>query len=108
MLILVGDDPARIRSEAALARLCGVCPISAPSGRTNRFRLNRGGNRQANAALYHVEIVRMRTHPPTLDYVAKRTADAKSRGKIIRCLKRYIVREIFNALCRPQKVGLAA
>lgn len=108
MLILVGDDPARIKSEAALARLCGVCPIPASSGRTNRFRLNRGGNRQANAALYRVAIVRMRTHPPTLEYVVKRTADGKTRGEIIRCLKRYIVREIFNALCRTREVGLAA
>ncbi|WP_336947553.1 IS110 family transposase [Asaia sp. HN010] len=105
MLILIGDDPARIRSEAALARLCGACPIPASSGRTSRFRLSRGGNRQANAALYRVAIVRMRTHPPTLAYVAKRTADGKTRGKIIRCLKRYIVREIFNALCRTKKVG---
>lgn len=103
MLILVGDDPTRIRSESALAKLCGVCPIPASSGKTNRFRLNRGGSRQANAALYRVAIVRMRNHPPTLAYVSKRKKDGKSNREIIRCLKRYIVREIFAHLCRPEK-----
>mgnify|MGYP001090714538 FL=1 len=102
MLILVGDDPTRIRSEAALAKLCGVCPIPASSGKTHRFRLNRGGNRQANAALYRVAIVRMRSHEPTLAYVKKRTKDGKSKSEIIRCLKRYIVREIYSQLCVPK------
>lgn len=102
MLILVGDDPTRIRSEAALAKLCGVCPIPASSGKTNRFRLNRGGNRQANAALFRVAIVRMSGHEPTLAYVKKRTREGKSKREIIRCLKRYIVREIFNHLCCPK------
>src|SRR5919112_983095 len=73
MLILVGDQPDRIRSEAAFAKLCGACPIPASSGKTLRHRLNRGGNRQANAALYRVVIVRMRSHPPTLAYVRRRT-----------------------------------
>ena len=102
MLILVGDDPGRIRSEAALAKLCGVCPIPASSGKTHRFRLNRGGNRQANAALHRVVIVRMRNHEPTLAYVRKRTKDGKSKSEIIRCLKRYIVHEIFTHLCRSE------
>ena len=102
MLILVGDEPSRIRSEAALAKLCGACPIPASSGKTNRFRLNRGGNRQANAALYRVAIVRMRNHPPTLAYVSKRTKEGKSKSEIIRCLKRYIVREIFAKLCKQK------
>lgn len=88
MLILVGDDLTRIRSEAALAKLCGVCPISASSGKTNCFRLNRGGNRQANAALYRVAIVRMRNHPPTLAYVSNRTKEGKFKKEIIRCLRR--------------------
>lgn len=101
MLILVGDNPERIKSEAALAKLCGVCPIPASSGKTNRMRLNRGGNRQANAALYRVAIVRMRNHEPTQTYVAKRTADGKGKREIIRCLKRYIVREIYRHLCAP-------
>jgi transposase len=103
MLILIGDNPKRIRSEAALAKLCGVCPIPASSGKTNRYRLNRGGNRQANAALYRVAIVRMRNHEPTLAYVHKRTKDGKSKSEIIRCLKRYIVREIYNHICRSEK-----
>ena len=102
MLILVGDNPERIKSEAALAKLCGVCPIPASSGKTNRMRLNRGGNRQANAALYRVAIVRMRDHEATQSYVAKRTIEGKSKREIIRCLKRYIVREIFRHLCRPE------
>ena len=104
MLIQVGDDPTRIRSEAALAKLCGVCPVPASSGKTNRFRLNRSGNRQANAALYRIAIVRMKTHEPTQVYLRKRTLEGKTKKEIIRCLKRYIVREIFNCLCRPNSV----
>ena len=100
MLLLVGDNPERIRSEAALAKLCGACPIPASSGKTSRHRLNRGGNRQANAALYRVVIVRMRGHQPTLDYVRRRTAEGKSKPEIIRCLKRFVAREIFGNLCR--------
>lgn len=101
MLILVGDNPERIHSEAALAKLCGACPIPASSGKTKRHRLNRGGNRQANAALYRVVIVRMRAHQPTLDYVRRRTAEGRAKPEIIRCLKRYVAREIFGYLCRP-------
>lgn len=70
MLIIFGDNPERIRSEAAFAKLCGVCPIPASSGMTNKHRLYRGGHRQANAALYRTVIVRMRFHQPTIDYVA--------------------------------------
>ena len=101
MLILIGDNPERIHSEAALAKLCGACPIPASSGKTTRHRLNRGGSRQANAALYRVVIVRMRAHQPTLDYVKRRAAEGKSKPEIIRCLKRYVAREIFGYLCRP-------
>lgn len=103
MLILVGDNPQRIRSEAAFAKLCGVCPVPASSGKSSRSRLNRGGNRQANAALYRVVIVRIRHHRPTLDYVRKRTAEGKTKREIIRCLKRFVAREIFGYLCRPQR-----
>ena len=99
MLILVGDNPERIKSEAALAKMCGVCPIPASSGKTNRMRLNRGGNRQANAALYRVAIVRMRDDPRTQAYAAKRTAEGKTRREIVRCVKRYIVREMYRVLC---------
>ena len=79
MLLLVGDSPERIRSESASAKLCGACPIPASSGKTSRHRPNRGGNRQANAALYRVVIVRLRGHQPTLDYVRRRTAEGKSK-----------------------------
>ena len=102
MLILVGDNPERIRSEAAFAKLCGACPVPASSGKTTRHRLNRGGNRQANAALHRVVITRMRSHPPTLAYVEKRLAQGRTKREIVRCLKRYVAREIFGHVCRPQ------
>ncbi|HYI84519.1 MAG TPA: IS110 family transposase [Acetobacteraceae bacterium] len=100
MLLIVGDNPERIRSEAAFAKLCGACPIPASSGKTTRHRLNRGGNRQANAALYRVVVTRLRGHRPTLDYVSRRTAEGKSKSEIIRCLQRFVAREIFGYLCR--------
>ena len=97
MLILFGDNPDRIRSDAAFAKLCGACPIPASSGMTTgRHRLNRGGHRQANAALYRAVIVRMRYHQPTVDYVARRTADGRTKREIIRCLKRFLAREIYQ------------
>lgn len=98
LLVTVGDNPDRVHSEAALAMLCGAAPIPASSGRTHRHRLNRGGDRQANAALYRVVIVRMRYHQATRDYVERRTAQGLSKNEIIRCLKRYLVREIYSAL----------
>ena len=98
MMIVAGDNPERIRSDAAFAKLCGACPIPASTGITNRHRLFRGGHRQANAALYRIVIVRMRWHQPTLDYVTRRTAQGLSKKDIIRCLKRFVAREIFNAL----------
>jgi len=104
-MLLVGDNPERIHSEAAFAKLCGVCPIPASSGKTIQHRLNRGGNRQANAALYRVVIVRMRGHQPTLDYVRRRTAEEKTKSEIIRCLKRYVAREIFGYLCAQPPVA---
>jgi transposase len=108
MLVLVGDNPERIRSEAASAKLCGACPIPASSGKTSRHRLNRGGHRQANAALHRVVVVRMRTHQPTVDYARRRAAEGKSKREIIRCLKRFVAREIFGYLCpRPKAVGPA-
>jgi transposase len=103
MLILVGDNPERIRSEAAFAKLCGACPIPASSGKTTRHRLNRGVNRRANAALYRVVISRMRSHSPTRDYVRKRMAEGKGKMEIIRCLKRFVAREIFGYLCRTSR-----
>jgi len=105
MLVTAGDNTDRVRSEAAFAKLCGACPIPAGSGKTNgRHRLNRGGNRQANAALYRAVIVRMRWHQPTIDYVTRRTAEGLSKREIIRCLKRYLAREIYHLLPEPAGV----
>jgi transposase len=99
MLILAGDRPhERLRSEAAFAKLCGAAPIPASSGMTQRHRLNPAGHRQANSALYRTVIVRMRFHPATIAYVARRTAEGKSKREIIRCLKRYLAREIYHYL----------
>lgn len=100
MMIVAGDNPTRLRSEAAFAKLCGACPIPASSGVTNRHRLFRGGHRQANAALYRIATVRMRWHAPTMAYVARRIAQGLSKKDIIRCLKRFIAREIYGALLR--------
>ena len=102
LLVTAGENTDRIRSEAALAKLCGVCPIPASSGKTSgRHRLNRGGNRQANAALYRAVVVRMRWHPATMAYVERRTTEGLSKKEIIRCLKRYVVREIYRLLPAP-------
>jgi transposase len=106
MMIVAGDNPTRIRSEAAFAKLCGACPIPASSGVTNRHRLFRGGHRQANAALYRVVIVRMRWHQPTIDYVTRRTAQGLTKKDIIRCLKRFVAREIYNALVGDHRAQL--
>lgn len=103
VLIAAGDNPERVRSEPAWARLCGVAPIPASSGMTTRHRLNRGGHRQANAALYRTVIVRMQHHEPTKAYVARRTAEGKTKAEIIRCLKRLLAREIW-ALMRPLRI----
>jgi len=107
-LVTAGDNPDRIRSEAAFAKLCGAAPQPASSGRTTgRHRLSRGGDRAANSALYVVAIVRLRHHAPTRAYFARRTAEGLSKREIIRCLKRYIAREVFAALPRTPS-GLAA
>jgi transposase IS116/IS110/IS902 family protein len=84
MLILLGDDPTRIHFEAAITKLCGVCPIPASSGKTHRFRLNKGGNKQANAALCRAAIVKMRSHEPTLAYVKNRRKRGYRKSEIIR------------------------
>ena len=108
MLMPVGDNPERIRSESAFAKLCGACPIPASSGKTSRHRLNRGGDRPANPALHRVVVVRMRRHRPTLDYVMRRTAEGKSKREIMRCLKRYAAREVYAHLCRPPREEVPA
>ena len=88
----------RLRSEASFASLCGVAPIEASSGKVVRHRLNRGGNREANRALYMVCLSRMRRDQRTQEYVARRTAEGKSKREIIRCLKRYVAREVYRVL----------
>ncbi|WP_144837155.1 IS110 family RNA-guided transposase [Kocuria rosea] len=95
LLITAGDHPERLRSEAHFAALTGASPIPASSGKTNRHRLNRGGDRQANSALYHIVIVRMRYDQTTKDYVARRTAEGRTKAEIIRCLKRYLARRLY-------------
>lgn len=95
LLSVAGDNPERLHSEAALALLCGVNPLEASSGKTVRHRLNRGGNRAANNALWTIAMVRMRSDPRTQIYVARRTAEGKSLKEIHRCLKRYIIRELY-------------
>ena len=100
MLIVAGDNPERVRSEPAFARLCGGAPIPASSGMTTRHRLNRGGHRQANTALYRAVIVRLQYHQPTRAYYQRRTAEGRTKAEIIRCLKRLLAREIWSYL-RP-------
>jgi transposase len=101
LLIAVGDNPERLKSEAAFAHLCGAAPIPASSGKTVRHRLNRHGNRDANRALYVIAVCRMSRDERTRTYVAKRTAEGKTNKEIIRCLKRYIAREIYRILASP-------
>jgi transposase len=98
LLVVADDTPQRLRSEASFASLCGVSPIEASSGKVVRHRLNRGGNREANRALYMVCLARMRRDQRTQEYVARRTAEGKSKREIIRCLKRYIAREVYRVL----------
>ena len=106
LLICAGDNPSRLRSEAAFAALCGSSPVEASSGKTRRHRLNRGGDRQANAALHRIVIVRLRWHQPTRDYLARRTAEGKTSKEITRCLKRYVAREIFAVLRQTDQQNL--
>ena len=98
LLVAAGDHPERLRSEAAWAHLCAVAPIPASSGKRTRHRLNRGGDRQANHALWRIVITRMSCHPPTRAYVERRTAEGLSKKEIIRCLKRYVAREVYPQL----------
>jgi transposase len=99
LLVTAGDNPDRITSEAAFAHLCGVAPIPASSGKTaGKHRLNRGGDRNANAALYRITMCRLRWDPDTRAYVDRRTKQGKSKKDIIRCLKRYIAREVYTAI----------
>ena len=107
LLVTAGDDPGRLRSERSFARLCGAAPVPVSSGRTDRHRLHRGGDRGANSALWRIALVRMHCHQPTKDYVARRTAGGKTKTEIMRCLKRYIAREVYPRLLAtaPARAG---
>jgi transposase len=98
LLVLAGDNPERLKSEASFASLCGVSPVEASSGKVVRHRLNRSGNRDANRALHMVCVVRMGSDRRTKAYVARRLAEGKSKWEIMRCLKRYIAREAYRVL----------
>ena len=98
LLIAAGDHPERLRNEAAWAHLCALAPIPASSGKTSRHRLNRGGNREANHALWRIVITRMSSHPATRAYVDRRSKEGLSKKEIIRCLKRYVAREVYRHL----------
>ncbi|MFG1820845.1 IS110 family transposase [Kribbella sp. NPDC049174] len=100
LLISAGDNAGRLGSEASFAALCGVSPVEASSGKTQRMRLNYGGDRQANAALYRIVLTRLRWHAPTRAYRDRRLTEGKTRREIIRCLKRYVAREVYSLL-RP-------
>lgn len=100
LLVTAGDNPGRLRNDAALAALCGVSPLEASSGKVIRHRLNRGGDRQANNALWTIAMVRMRSEPRTRAYVERRTQEGRSTKEIHRCLKRYIVRELYPLIIK--------
>jgi transposase len=101
LLIAAGDHPGRLRSQAAWAHLCAAAPIPASSGKVTRHRLNPGGDRQANHALWRIIITRMSSHPPTRAYVDRRSKEGLSKKEIIRCLKRYAAREVYPHLRPP-------
>jgi transposase len=88
----------RFRSQAKLARIAGAAPIPASSGNRTRFRLDRGGNRQLNAALHRIAVTQLRCHQPAKDYVARRLAEGKTKREALRCLKRHLVRTVFNTM----------
>jgi transposase len=100
LLLAAGDNPDRLGSPASFAALLGASPIPASSGKTNRMRLNRGGDRLGNAALWRIVITRMASQPATRTYVERRTKEGLSKPEIIHCRKRYVAREVFNALPR--------
>lgn len=109
LLVAAGDNPERMKSEGAFAHLCGVAPLPASSGKTTgRHRLNRGGDRVANGALWRIVMVRLRHDQATRDYMARRTAQGLSKREVIRCLKRYVARDVYRAIRRVREVAAAA
>ena len=108
LVVAVGDNQERMKSEASFAALCGVNPLPASSGKVVRHRLNRSGNRQANCALHRIVICRLQRHQQTKEYVERRTAEGRSMKEIIRCLKRFVAREVFGILRGGPAVRTAA
>jgi transposase len=104
-MVTAGDNPDRVRCEASFAALCGASPVDASSGKQIRHRLNRGGDRQANAALWRIVITRMAHDQRTQAYATRRTAEGKTKKEIIRCLKRYVAREVYKALTVPAQTA---
>jgi len=102
ILVAAGDNPERLKSESTFAKLCGVSPLDASSGKHERHRLNRGGDRQANSALWHIVFTRMVCDPKTKYYIERRMKEGRTKKEAIRCLKRYVAREVFAALPRSQ------
>jgi transposase len=106
ILIVAGDNPGRIHSEAAFAKLAGINPVPPGSGMTSgKHRINHGGHRQLNAAVYRTVIVRIQHHEPTKACVARRTTEGKSKGDIIRCLKRHVIREVYQLIKVNPRTG---
>lgn len=105
LLIAAGDNPDRLTTDAAFAAMCGASPVEASSGKIVRHRLNQGGNRQANHALWRIVMVRLTSDPATKAYAHRRRAEGKTTREIIRCLKRYVAREIYKLLINPQPVA---
>ena len=105
LMIAAGSNPERLHSEVAVSSLGGVNPILASSRKTNRHRLNRGGYRQANAALYRIVLVRLRYDRRTREYVCRRIGEGLSKPEVIRCLKRYVAREMFPALRHSARIA---
>lgn len=101
-----GDNPERLTSEVAFAALCGVSPIKASSGKTERHRLNRGGDRRANRALHVSAMHRMKTDSRTISYVERRRSEVLSDREIRRCVKRYVAREAYRLIMNPDKVPI--
>lgn len=104
LMATVGDNPERLRSEASFAMLCGVAPVPVSSGMTYRHRLNRGGDRQANSAIHIIAIGRLRTDERTKEYIAKKMAEGHTKMEAIRCLKRYIAREVYYVIKRQSEL----
>jgi transposase len=102
LLVAAGDNPGRLRGEATFAHLCGASPIDASSGKHERHRLNRGGDRQTNSALWKIVLTRMVCDPRTRAYLERRMTEGLTKKEATRCLKRYVAREVYNHLPKPE------